>query len=109
MEKAKHSLIRIERIDGEHVVTGLESTDEANGEWELLAMLGDGLAEWLNDNPDKHRAAWKFYKRVFRDFCPDWIAYWIDGWAMRLLGVCGLFAALYGFAALMQKIGGAFL
>lgn len=109
MTKAKHSLIRIERIDGETAVCGMESSDEVNGEWELLAMMGDGLALWLTDNPDKHRAARKFYNRVFRDFCPDWIAYWIDGWAMRLLGVCGLFAALYGFAALMQKIGGALL
>lgn len=104
MTKAKHSLIRIERIDGETVGCGLETSDEANGEWELLAMMGDGLALWLNDNPDKHRAARKFYKRVFRDFCPDWIAYWIDGWPVLLVGVCVIFAALYGFAALMHSL-----
>ena len=109
MTKAKRSLIRIERIDGETAVCGLESSDEVNGEWELLAMLGDGLAEWLFDNPDKHRAARKFIRRVFRDFCPDWIAYWIDGWALRVFGVGCMFAVLYGFAALMQKLGGAIL
>lgn len=105
MTKAKRSLIRIERIDGETAVCGLESSDEVNGEWELLAMLCDGLAEWLFDNPDKHRAARKFIRRVFRDFCPDWISYWLEGWPLRCVGIGVWFAALYGFAAMMKALG----
>lgn len=105
MEKAKRSLIRIERIDGETVGCGLETFDKVDGEWELLAMMGDGLAHWLNENPRKWRQARRFFKRVFRDFCPDWLAYMIDGWQLRLVGCGVIFAALYGFAALMQQIG----
>lgn len=105
MTKAKRSLIRIERLDGETAVCGLETTDDVNGEWELLAMLGDGVAEWLNANPDKHRAARKFMRRVFRDFCPDWLAYMIDGWALRLVGCGVIFAALYAGAAVMRSLG----
>lgn len=105
MTKAKRSLIRIERLDGETAVCGLETSDDVNGEWELLAMLGDGLAEWLNANPDKHRAARRFFKRVFRDFCPDWLAYMIDGWALRLVGCGVIFAALYAGAAVMRSLG----
>lgn len=105
MEKAKRSLIRIERIDGETVACGLESSDEANGEWELLAMMGDGMAHWLHDNPDKHRAARKFMRRVFRDFCPDWLSYMLDGWQLRLVGCGIIFAALYAGAAVMQALG----
>lgn len=109
MTKAKRSLIRIERLDGETAVCGLETSDDVNGEWELLAMLGDGLAEWLNANPDKHRAARRFFKRVFRDFCPDWLGYWLDGWALRLVGIGVCFAALYGFAAFMKMLEGVFM
>lgn len=105
MTKAKRSLIRIERLDGETAVCGLETSDDVNGEWELLAMLGDGLAEWLNANPDKHRAARRFFKRVFRDYCADWLAYMLDGMALRLVGCGVIFAALYAGAAVMRSLG----
>jgi len=105
MEKAKRSLIRVERIDGETAACGLESTDDVNGEWELLAMLGDGLAEWLTANPDKHRAARRFFKRVFKDFCTDWLSYWLDGWQLRLVGCGVIFAAMYAGAAVMKALG----
>lgn len=101
MEKVKRSLIRIERIDGETVMCSLDSDDD----YELLAMLGDGLAHWIHENPDKYRSGRRFMRRVLEDFYPDWIAYWLDGWKMRLVGCAALFGALYGFAALMQAVG----
>lgn len=103
MDKAKRSLIRIERIDGETVGFILDC-DKGNEE-ELLAMLGDGLAHWLHENPDKYRKGRRFMRRVVEDFYPDWVAYFLDGWKMRLVGCAALFGVLYGFAALMQQIG----
>lgn len=101
MEKVKHSLIRIERYDGETAVCGLESDDP----YELLAMLGDGLAYWLHENPRKWRQARRFLRRVFRDFCPDWLAYFLEGWQLRLVGCGVIFAALYAGAAVMRALG----
>lgn len=101
MEKVKHSLIRIERYDGEAACCGIEGDDPD----ELLAMLGDGLAHWLYENPRKWRQARRFLRRVFRDFCPDWLAYFLEGWPLRLVGVGVWFAALYGFAAAMKALG----
>ena len=103
MDKATRSYIRIERIDGKQV--GLILDCDKGNEEELLAMLGDGLAHWIHENPDKYRSGRRFMRRVMEDFYPDWIAYMLDGWKMRLVGCAALFGALYGFAALMQQIG----
>lgn len=95
MEKAKRSLIRIERIDGETVCCGLKGDDP----YELLAMLGDGMAEWLSENPKDWRIARRMMLRAFKDFCPDLVAYWLEGIIGRMLA-CGLiFAAMCGLAA----------
>ena len=101
MEKVKHSLIRIERYDGETACCGLESDDPD----ELLAMLGDGLAYWLHENPRKWRQARRFLRRVFRDWTPDWLAYFLEGWQLRLVGCGVVFAALYAGAAVMRALG----
>ena len=103
MDIATRSYIRIERIDGKQV--GLILDCDKGNEEELLAMLGDGLADWIVKNPDKYRTARRFTKRVLEDFYPDWVAYWLDGWKMRLVGCAALFGVLYGFAAIMQQIG----
>ena len=95
MEKAKHSYIRMERVDGE-TVNGFIDGDDPE---ELLAMLCDGIAEVLNDNPKLWRSARRLMRRTLRDFCPDLTAYWLDGIVGRMLA-CGLiFAAMCGLAA----------
>ena len=78
---------------------------DSDDDYELLAMLGDGLAHWIHENPDKYRSGRRFMRRVLEDFYPDWIAYMLDGWKMRLVGCAALFGVLYGFAAIMQQIG----
>ena len=95
MNKAKHSLIRMERIDGENV-PGIIDCDDPE---ELLAMLCDGIAEVLNDNPKLWRSARRLMRQTLQDFCPDLVAYWLDGIIGRMLA-CGLiFAAMCGLAA----------
>ena len=95
MKKAKHSLIRIERIDGETVMCNLDGDDAE----ELLAMLGDGLAEWLAENPQDWRTAKRLTRRVFEDYCPDLLSYWLDGIVGRMLACGVIFAAMCGLAA----------
>ena len=65
MDKATRSYIRIERIDGKQV--GLILDCDKGNEEELLAMLGDGLADWIVKNPDKYTTARRFTKRVLED------------------------------------------
>jgi hypothetical protein len=104
MEKTKHSLIRIERMNGETACLSLTGDNPD----ELLAMLGDGLAYWLHENPRKWRYVRKLMRRVLRDFSPlaPTIDYFLSqragiiigavaalfvygaGWVLRWLGVC---------------------
>lgn len=95
MDKAKHSYIRMERIDGENVHGFIDGDDPE----ELLAMLCDGIAEVLNKHPNIWRSARRLMRQTLQDFCPDFVAYWLDGLIGRMLG-CGLiFAAMCGLAA----------
>lgn len=101
MEKAKHSLIRIERIDGsEHVgVTG----DDPE---ELLAMLGDGLAHVLHEHPWHYRGARKLMRRILRDYRPESpLDYLTRNWHWNLLGAGALYAAIYGASCLCHLLG----
>ena len=44
-------------------------------------------------------------RQTLRDFCPDWLAYFLEGWPLRLVGCGVIFAALYAGAAVMQALG----
>lgn len=101
MDKAKHSLIRIERIDGQTVSTGLTGDDPD----ELLAMLGDGLALWLFDNPTKWRTARRLMRCVLRDWRPDWISYLLSGWPFTLVGAFAMIGAIYALSYVAHWLG----
>lgn len=102
MEKSKHSLIRLERIDGETVHESFQSDDPK----ELIAMIADGMADILCAYPKHYRSARKLMRSVFRDYKPespfDWLT---EYWHWNLLGAGVLFGTLYGFAALMRAVG----
>ena len=95
MNKAKRSLIRMERIDGETVKGFIDGDDPE----ELLAMLCDGIAEVLNEHPKLWRAARRLMRRTLTDFCPDLVGYWLDGIVGRMLACGAIFAAMCGLAA----------
>ena len=95
MNKAKRSLIRMERIDGETVKGFIDGDDPE----ELLAMLCDGIAEVLNEHPKLWRAARRLMRRTLTDFCPDLVGYWLDGIIGRVLACGVIFAAMCGLAA----------
>ena len=107
MEKAKHSLIRIERIDGQTVNGFLDSDDPE----ELIAMLGGALADILYKHPHCRLGARRLFRRVLRDtrVNPPWWAGIVEFWRGRIVsGVIGaaiLFGIVYGFAALMHALG----
>jgi len=103
MEKTKHSLIRIERIDGVNFGPTLVGDDQD----ELLAMLGDGLAYWLHDNPRKWRYVRKLMRRVLRDFSPlaPALDYWRERWLGSILGAGILTGAVYGISYLFHCLG----
>lgn len=105
MEKVKHSLIRIERMDGETACLNLTSSD--GDQEELLAMLGDGLAAWLNENPRKWRYARKLMRHVLRDFSPfaPTLDYWRERWFGSLLGAGLITAAIYGLSYVAHWLG----
>lgn len=102
MEKTKHSLIRIERMDGETACLSLTGDDPE----ELLAMLGDGLAFWIYDHPERYGVARKFFRRVFRDcmFMPT-VRYWRPHWLWTLIGAVVLIAAVYGLSYVFHCLG----
>lgn len=93
MEKTKHSLIRIERMNGETACLNLTGDDQD----ELLAMLGDGLAYWLHQNPRKWRYVRKLMRRVLRDFSPlsPTIDYFFSQWHGFVIGAV-MALAVYG-------------
>jgi len=87
MGKAKRSIVRVERIDGVTVASGLTGDDYD----ELLAMIGDALAYWLLDRPKEWRKARKMMHRVIRDWRPEpWYAGLVDFWRGRIVsGIIG--------------------
>lgn len=93
MEKTKHSLIRIERIGGVNFGTTVSGGDPD----ELLAMFGDGLAEYLHQNPRKWRYVRKLMRRVLRDFSPlsPTIDYFLSQWHGFVIGAV-MALAVYG-------------
>lgn len=103
MQKTKHSLVRIERMDGKTVCLSLNGDDQD----ELLAMLGDGMAFWLHDNPRKWRTARKIMRRVLRDFSPfaPTLDYWRERWFGSLLGAGLITAAIYGLSYVAHWLG----
>lgn len=101
MKKAKHSLVRIERVDGETVCLSFTGDDPE----ELIAMLGDGLAEVLHVYPQHHRGAKCLVRRVFRDYLPDWVQYWLDGLPFTIVGVGILTGVIYGLSYVAHWLG----
>ena len=107
MEKAKRSLIRIERIDGETVNGFLDSEDPE----ELIAMLGDALADILYKHPRYRRGARRLFRRVFRDtrISPPWYAgiveYWHGHIVTGLIGAAALTGVIYGASYIAHLLG----
>lgn len=105
MEKAKRSLIRIERIDGETVNGFLDSDDPE----ELIAMLGDALAEILDKNPRHWRGARRLFRRVFRDWREPWWAGIVEFWHGRIvsgvIGAAALTGVIYGASYIAHLLG----
>jgi len=105
MEKAKRSLIRIERIDGETVNGFLDSDDPE----ELIAMLGDALADILYKHPCCRRGARRLFRRVFRDGRDPWWAGIVEFWrghiVSSLIGVCVVIAIIYGASYFAHFLG----
>jgi len=107
MEKAKRSLIRIERIDGETVNGFLDSDDPE----ELIAMLGDALAEILDKNPRHWRGARRLFRQVFRDtrINPPWYAgivdFWRGKWFSGMIGAAALTGVIYGASYIAHLLG----
>ena len=104
MEKAKRSLIRIERIDGETVNGFLDSDDPE----ELIAMLGDALADILYKHPRCRLGARRLFRRVFRDGRGPWysgLLYWRDKWLSGIIGAAALTGAIYGASYVAHLIG----
>lgn len=97
MNKAKHSLIRIERIDGQTVKGFLNSDDPE----ELLSMLADGVAEVLHNHPQHWRGARRLFRRVLRDtrINPPWYAGIVDyargKWLGGVIGAAVIAGAIY--------------
>lgn len=93
MEKAKHSLVRIERVDGETVCLSFTGDDPE----ELLAMLGDGLAEVLHVYPQHYRGARRLMRRVLRDFSTlaPTLDYFLSQWHGFAIGAV-LALSVYG-------------
>ena len=102
MGKAKRSLVRIERIDGTTIASGLTGDDQD----ELLAMVGDALAFWLHDNPRKWRTARKMMRRVLLEWrleSPfDWLTHNV-GW--NIIGAGLIAAAIYGVSCIAHLLG----
>ena len=107
MTKAKHSLIRIERIDGQTVKGFLDSDDPE----ELLSMLADGVAEVLHNHPRHWRGARRLFRRVLRDtrINPPWYAgiveYWNGHIVTGIIGAAVLTGAIYALSYVAHLVG----
>ena len=107
MEKAKRSLIRIERIDGETVNGFLDSDDPE----ELISMLGDALADILYKHPHCRLGARRLFRRVLRDtrVNPPWydgvLNYWRGRWKNGVIGAALLTGAIYGLSYVAHWLG----
>lgn len=106
MEKAKRSLIRIERIDGVTVASGLTGDDPD----ELLAMVGDALAYWLVESPQEWRKARRMMRRVVRDWRPaprwyDGLRYFVENWRAGVIGAAALTGVIYGASWVAHLVG----
>lgn len=105
MEKAKHSLIRIERIDGQTVNGFLDSDDPE----ELIAMLGDALADILYKHPHCRLGARRLFRRVFRDWREPWGAGIVEFWRGRIvsgvIGAAALTGVIYGASYIAHLLG----
>ena len=106
MEKAKRSLVRVERIDGVNVASGLIGDDYD----ELLAMIGDALAYWLFDRPKEWRKARKMMRRVIRDWRPEpWysglVDFWRGRWKSGIIGAAVLTGAIYAVSYVVHWLG----
>ena len=107
MEKAKRSLIRIERIDGETVNGFLDSDDPE----ELIAMLGDALADILYKHPHCRLGARRLFRRVLRDtrVNPPWwagiVEYWHDHIVSGMIGAAALTGVIYGASYIAHLLG----
>ena len=107
MEKAKRSLIRIERIDGETVNGFLDSDDPE----ELIAMLGDALAEILDKNPRHWRGARRLFRRVLCDtrVNPPWWAGIVEFWhghiVSGMIGAAALTGVIYALSYVAHLLG----
>jgi len=107
MTKAKHSLIRIERIDGQ-TVKGFLNSDDPD---ELLSMLADGVAEVLNNHPRHWRGARRLFRRVLRDtrISPPWYAgivdFWRGKWFSGIIGAAALTGVIYALSYVAHLAG----
>ena len=107
MEKVKHSLIRIERIDGQTVKGFLDSDDPE----ELLSMLADGVCEVLHNHPKCWNGARRLFRHVIRDtrVTPPWYAGLVDFWRGRIvsgiIGAAVLTGGIYAVSYVFHWLG----